>query len=147
MAFRSEYVPSFDEESSDFFRNARKVLRTGASNLDIWTVDRSREMALCWMGSGREEGQGKVYWGFLDASGYYRFDTKVLDRVETSPTTVAVVISYSYRIGKNIGRPNRQTIQNLKEALAEHCRWSPFKSEGFERAELKLLDAVTCEEV
>jgi hypothetical protein len=40
MAFKNEYVPPLEQESSGFLKKARETLRTGYSKYDAWTVDR-----------------------------------------------------------------------------------------------------------
>lgn len=46
MAFKNEYVPPLEQETSEFLKKARETLRTGYSKYDTWTVDRERDMVL-----------------------------------------------------------------------------------------------------
>lgn len=52
MTFKNEFVPPLEQETSEFFKKAREILRTGHTNYDQWTVDREREMVLFRRGGG-----------------------------------------------------------------------------------------------
>jgi len=52
MAFKNEYVPPLEQETSEFLKKARETLRTGYSKYDAWTVDRERDMVLFRRGGG-----------------------------------------------------------------------------------------------
>lgn len=76
MAFKNEYVPPLEQETSEFFRRAQKTLNVMAERRSKWTVDREREMALVHEGRGREiEDANHDLWGFIDRKGYYVFST------------------------------------------------------------------------
>lgn len=52
MTFKNEFVPPLEQETSEFLKKAREILRTGHTNYDQWTVDREREMVLFRRGGG-----------------------------------------------------------------------------------------------
>ena len=52
MAFKNEYVPPLEQETSEFLKKARETLRTGYSKYDAWTVDREKDMVLLFVGGG-----------------------------------------------------------------------------------------------
>ena len=54
MVFKNEYVPPLEQETSEFLKNAREMLRTGYSKYDAWTVDREKDMVLLYVGGGRD---------------------------------------------------------------------------------------------
>ena len=52
MAFKNEYIPPLEQETSEFLKRARETLRTGYSKYDAWTVDREHDMVLQYVGGG-----------------------------------------------------------------------------------------------
>ena len=47
MAFKNEYVPPLEQETSEFFRKAQRALDVMSERRSKWTVDREQEMVLC----------------------------------------------------------------------------------------------------
>lgn len=87
MAFKNEYIPQLEQETSTFLKMAREILHTGYSTYDAWTVDRERDMVLQYVGGGRElESANLGMWKFIDSNGYYSFTTEQLERHELSPS-------------------------------------------------------------
>ncbi|MEW5756030.1 MAG: hypothetical protein AB1810_06970 [Pseudomonadota bacterium] len=93
MTFKNEYIPPLEQETAEFLKKARQILRTGYKKNDAWTVDRENNRVLICSGRGREEGYGEEYWQYLDESGRYSFTTEKVHRSlvsEGPPKTVAV---------------------------------------------------------
>jgi hypothetical protein len=79
MTFKNEYIPPIEQETSEFFKIARKVLNTGHTTHDKWTADREREMVLFIRGGRKElEDANRDTWRFLDRSGEYWITTECL---------------------------------------------------------------------
>ena len=51
MTFKNEYVPPLEQETSEFFSRAQKILSVMAEKRSKWTLDREREMVLVLKGS------------------------------------------------------------------------------------------------
>ena len=80
MAFKNEYIPPLEQETSEFFRKAREVLRTGHYKTDDWTVDRENNRVLGRTGCGHEiDDHDEEYWKYLDGDDCYGFTTKELN--------------------------------------------------------------------
>lgn len=53
MAFKNEYVPPQEQETSEFLKQAQKTLKHASAELrSTWTVDRERDMVLFRRGGG-----------------------------------------------------------------------------------------------
>lgn len=147
MAFKNEYVPSLDQETSEFFRRAQKTLNVMAERRNKWTVDREREMVLVHEGSGREiEDANHDLWGFIDRKGYYVFGTDRLSKTEISPEEIA--ITYKMRgfwQGERYSSPDAETIACIKEALCERKDWGVISD--YKRCQLTLIDGTVGKEI
>jgi hypothetical protein len=149
MAFKNEYVPPLEQETSEFFKKARETLRTGYTNYDRWTVDREREMVLIHEGSGREiESANHDLWAYVDHKGHYVFSTERLSQARVSPEEVAI----TYRLngfwgGERYSTPDPASLAWIKEAMREYGRWHLFDPEAFKRSQLALIDGRTGKEI
>ena len=123
MAFKNEYVPPLEQETSEFFRKAREVLRTGHYKTDDWTVDRENNRVLGRTGCGHEiDDHDEEYWKYLDGDDCYGFTTKKLNYSlisEGPPRKITVTQDIVYFKGGNLykGIPDAQVIQRIKEAF------------------------------
>lgn len=141
MTFKSEYIPPLEQETSEFFKSAREVLRTGYSKYDKWTIDREREMVLLFVASGREpDSYNHDLWRFVDRKGYYSFSTDCLSRQETS----LGVLSITYALGPfkcvgPFGEPDPATLRCIKDALREYKDGEV--SSKYKTCELTLVDS------
>ncbi|MEW5756027.1 MAG: hypothetical protein AB1810_06955 [Pseudomonadota bacterium] len=122
MTFKNEYIPPLEQETSEFLKNARQILRTGHKKDDAWTVDRENNRVLICSGRGREESYDEEYWQYLDESGRYSFTTEKVHRSlvsEGPPKTVAVTRDIlHFRGGEAFkGLPDAETMQHIKEAF------------------------------
>lgn len=142
MAFKNEYVPPLEQETSEFFKRAREILRTGYSQYDAWVVDRERNEVLKYLGGGHElESAHLGIWRFLDQKGFYAFTTEELKQQEVSPDEIAI----TYKLGpftgsQPYGMPDVGTLQHIKEALQEYKRRHLFDLEHYKRCQLTLID-------
>ena len=147
MAFKNEYVPPLEQETSEFFKKARETLRTGHSKYDQWTVDREREMVLFRRGGGHSmESANEEYWSFVVADREHHVDTEVLAKSEVAPTEIAITYSVSFRGDPGL-YPDARTIACLKEALRERSRRHLFDLEHYAHCHLKVTDATTGKEI
>jgi hypothetical protein len=143
MAFKNEYIPPVEQETSEFCRSARELLRTGYGKFDRWTVDRERKMVLFRRGGGHSmEAHGEDYWSFVTSSGEVCADTELLSSRTAGEGLVEMTRAISFR-GDPSKSPDADTLACIKEALSEYGRWNMFNPEGFERCDLKLIDART----
>ena len=123
MAFKNEYVPPLEQETSEFLKKTREILRTGYSKYDAWTVDRENNRVLFYSGCGHEiDDNDQEYWEFLDGNDFYSFITKKVHHSlvsEGPPKKIAITRDILFfRDGKLYkGLPNDQTIQLIKEAF------------------------------
>ncbi|MEW5756029.1 MAG: hypothetical protein AB1810_06965 [Pseudomonadota bacterium] len=127
MTFKNEYIPPLEQETSEFLKKARQILRPGNKKLDSWTVDRENSRVLTCSGRGREEGYGEEYWQYLDESGRYSFTTKKVHHSlisEGPPRKVAITRDIlSFRGGEAFkGLPDAETMQRIKEAFQVYGR-------------------------
>lgn len=136
MAFKNEYVPPLEQETSEFLKKARETLRTGYSKYDAWTVDRERDMALVRQGGGHSlDSATEDYWGFIDRKGKHSFTTWLLSKSEISSEEIAI----TRQIGLESSEPDTGTIACIKEALRAYKDWGV--SSNYKRARLTLLDS------
>lgn len=128
MAFKNEYVPPLEQETSEFFKRARDILRTGHKKNDAWTVDRERNQVLFYSGGGHEiDDHDEEYWQFLDGGGRYSFTTKEVSYSlisEGSPKQIALTRDIlSFRGGDQYkGLPDDKTLKQIKEAFLVYGR-------------------------
>lgn len=147
MAFKNEYIPPIEQETSEFFKKARGILNTGHSQHDKWTVDRSNEMVLFIRGGRKEvEDFNRDTWRFLDAGGEYWITTECLHKKEISPDVIAI----SYKIlgvvkDEKLISPNLETLLNVKEALRERKDWGLLSQ--YKECQLTLVDGTTGKEI
>ena len=141
MTFKNEYVPPLEQETSEFFSRAQKILSVMAEKRSKWTLDREREMVLVLKGSGHEiENAHRDLWGFIDRKGYYVFGTDRLSKTEVSPEEIA--ITYKMRgfwQGQRYSSPDTETIACIKEALCERKDWGLLSD--YKRCQLTLIDS------
>ena len=144
MAFKNEYVPPLEQETSEFLKNAREMLRTGYSKYDAWTVDREKDMVLLYVGGGRDlESANLGIWKFIDCKGFYSFTTEQLDKNELSSSEVAI----TYKFGRPFtgtspySLSDAETLQNIKAALQEYARRYLFNLEHYKHCQLTWIDA------
>jgi hypothetical protein len=143
MAFKNEYIPPIEQETSEFFKKARKTLNTGYTTHDMWTADREREMVLFIRGGRKElEDINRDTWRFLDSSGEYRITTECLNKTETTREVIAI----SYKIlgivkDEKIIKPNSETMARIKDALREQKDWGVISQ--YKDCQLSLVDGST----
>jgi hypothetical protein len=147
MAFKNEYIPPLEQETSEFFKKARETLRTGHSKYDQWTVDRERNMVLFRRGGGHSmESKDEDYWSFIVADREHYVDTEVLAKSEVTPEEIAITYSVSFR-GDQSRYPDAQTIACIEQALQERGRTHLFDLDHHKRCHLTLIDATTGKEI
>ncbi len=123
MAFKNEYVPPLEQETSEFLKKARETLRTGHYKTDDWTVDRENNRVLFYSGCGHEiDDHDEEYWNYLDGDDRYAFTTKKLNYSlisEGPPRKFAVIRDILHFRGGNPykGVPTDLVIQRIKEAF------------------------------
>jgi len=123
MAFKNEYVPPLEQETSEFLRKARETLRTGHNKNDAWTVDRENNRVLTCTGRGHEiDDHGEEYWDFLDGNDRYSFTTKKLNRKVIAADPVKKIaltrdILHFWSGELYSGLPDEQALQYIKEAF------------------------------
>jgi hypothetical protein len=126
MAFKNEYVPPLEQETSEFLKKAREILRTGHKKNDAWTVDRENNRVLKRTGRGHEvDDNDEEYWTFLDGEDRYSFTTKELNYSivsEGPPDKVAMTRDIEkFRGGDPYkGLPDAKTLTLIKEAFDAH---------------------------
>jgi hypothetical protein len=126
MAFKNEYVPPLEQETSEFLKKAREILRTGHKKNDAWTVDRESDRVLFYSGCGHEiDDHDEEYWQYLDADDRYSFTTKRIDRKVIAagpPKKIALIRDIlSFRGGDLYkGLPDAKTLKRIKEAFDVH---------------------------
>lgn len=126
MAFKNEYVPPLEQETSEFFKKAREILRTGHNKNDAWTVDRENNRVLGCTGRGHEiDDRDEEYWEYLDVNGRYSFTTKKFDRKVIAagpPKKIALTrdIVHFWSGDLHSGLPDKQIFRNIKEAFQAH---------------------------
>lgn len=126
MAFKNEYVPPLEQETSEFFRRARETLRTGHKRDDDWTVDRENNRVLFRSGSGHEiDNYEEEYWRFLDGEDRYSFTTKTINRKVVDagpPRKIALTRDILLFLGHPPfkGLPDDLVIQEIKSAFREY---------------------------
>ena len=140
MAFKNEYVPPLEQETSEFFSRAQKTLNVTAERRSKWTVDRERDMALVRVGGGHSSDDfDRENWGFLDRKGEYSINTSLLSKTEITSEEIAITRSFSYVLGPGRVAPDRETISCIKEALREHKDWGVISD--YTRCQLTLVDS------
>jgi hypothetical protein len=123
MAFKNEYIQPLDQETSDFFKQARKTLRTGNNRSDSWTVDRETNRVLFCSGRGHErDDSDDEYWDYLDETGHYSFTTTriLIDRLSEGPSEKWVVtrdIKKFWGHSPYKGLPEMKSLKDLKFAF------------------------------
>lgn len=138
MAFKNEYIPPLEQETSEFLKKARETLRTGYSKYDAWTVDRERDMVLFRRGGGHDlDSANEDYWSFIDRKVSYSFTTWRLSESESSSEEMSI----TRQIGLGSSQPDTETIACIKEALREHSRSLLFNLEHYKRVQLTLIDS------
>ncbi len=145
MTFKNEYVPSVEQETSEFFRNARDILRISSSQFNRWTIDREREIILYRRGGGGHEDPTTDYWSFLNADGEHQIVTEELERSPVSPDEIAVTLSLGLR--GDLDRYTNEVLICIKEAFSEYTRWHLFNPEAFKHCQLKLILRSTSQEL
>lgn len=130
MAFKNEYVPPLEQETSEYLSRAREMLRKGHLKNDAWTVDRENDRVLARTGRGHEiDDQNQEYWEYLDGDDRYSFVTS-----ETSRSLIAKGPPMEIALSRDIqmfwghapykGLPDSTVIQRIKEAFqvyGAHC--------------------------
>ena len=126
MAFENEYIPPLELETSEYFKKAREILRTGHYKNDAWTVDRSNNRVLDCTGRGHEiDDHDQEYWEYLDGDDRYCFTTKMLKYSlvsEGPPRLIAITRDIIYFWGGALytGVPDDVIISRIKIALDVH---------------------------
>lgn len=126
MAFKNEYVLPLEQETSEFLKKAREILRTGHKKNDAWTVNRGSNSVLFYSGCGHEiDDHDEEYWQFLDGERRYSFTTKKFDRKVIAagpPKKIALTrdILHFWSGELYSGLPDNQTLQYIKEAFQVH---------------------------
>ena len=135
MAFKNEYIPPLEQETSEFFRRAREILRTGHKKNDAWTVDRENNQVLFYSGCGHEiDDHDEEYWRYLDDNDRYSFSTKKIDRKVLAagpPKKIAMTRDILYFMGGDLykGIPDALVIQRIKEAFQMYGAYCMASSE------------------
>lgn len=149
MPFKNEFVPSPEQENSEFLKKARKTLQTGNTQYDRWTIDRTNESALNHKGSGREiESANHDLWSYLDQKGYYVFSTEKI--FSENPTPETIVIKYKlngFWEGEGYSTPDAASLIEIKNALREYSRWHLFTPEAFSHSQITLVDGRNGQEI
>lgn len=123
MAFKNEYIPPVQQETSEFLKKARETLRTGHKKNDAWTVDRENDRVLFYSGCGHEiDDHDEEYWQYLDANDRYSFTTKRVERKVIAagpPKIIALTRDILHFWGGELysGLPGEQTLQHIREAF------------------------------
>ena len=139
MAFKNEYVPPLEQETSEFFSRAQKILNVMAERRSKWTVDRERDMALVRQGKGHSlDSANEDYWGFIDRKGVYSFTTWILSQSEISSEEIAITRQIGFKSGEGLSKPDTETITYIKEALREHKDYGVISD--YLRCQLTLID-------
>jgi hypothetical protein len=126
MAFKNEYVPPLEQETSEFFKRARETLHIGYNKNDAWTVDRESKRVLSRTGCGHEiDDRDEEYWEYLDGDDCYGFTTKELNYSlieEGPPKKIAITRDILYFKGGAAykGIPEAKIIQRIKDAFQVH---------------------------
>jgi hypothetical protein len=147
MAFKNEYVPPLEQETSEFFKKAQKTLNVMAEARSKWTVDREREMVLFCSGRGHSlESAGESYWLAIDHKGTYSFTTERLHKHEVSPEEIAIAYRLKhFWVGGGESVPDSSSLASIKEALREYKDWGVISD--YKRCQLTLIDAKTGKEI
>ncbi|MDB5957909.1 hypothetical protein [Ramlibacter sp.] len=146
MPFVNEYVPPVESEPSEFFREARVRLKIGASDRNVWTIDRENDMVLVRQGGGHTiDSHNEDYWSFIDRKGYYYWTTYLLSQREISQDEVAITRSIAFQVGRGLSNPDAATTARIKEALCEYKDYGV--ASDYKRGLLILIDAVTGKEI
>lgn len=147
MAFKNEYVPPLEQETSEFLKKTRETLRTGYSKYDAWTVDREHDMVLFRRGGGHSmEAKDEDYWSFINVNGEYCCDTDLISKSEVTPEIIAITRRIGFR-GDPSNAPDAETLTCIKDALQENSRRYLFNLEHYKRCQLTLIDARTGKEI
>jgi hypothetical protein len=100
MTFKNEYIPPLEQETSAYFKEMRKTLRTGNHKNDAWTVDREHNRVLARVGVGHDiDSCDEEYWVYFDGTDCYGFTTKQLNYSlisEGPPIKIAVTRDIMY---------------------------------------------------
>ncbi len=140
MTLRNEFVPTLEEERSEFFRIARAKFCLGFVPSDKWTVDRSKDRVLLLAGRGHDiDSKDEEYWRYLDETGEYRFMTKLLESWEISKTRVHLKRSIRFNGGFELADPTDIIIQRIQDALTV-CKDYGVISR-YESCDLELISA------
>jgi len=126
MAFKNEYVPPLEQETSEFLKRAREILRTGHKKNDAWTVDREKNQVLFYRGGGHEiDDHDQEYWSFLNGDDRYSFTTR-----QNCYTFVSDGPPERWEMTRDIqsfrggdlykGLPDAKTLKRIKEAFDAH---------------------------
>jgi hypothetical protein len=120
MAFKNEYIPPIEQETSEFLKQARQTLKTGYSKFDNWTVDRQNNRVLNWSHSGRDfESRNDEGWDYIDSTGRYSFGTRLDSKEVLSPQEIAMTrtIYIVWQGSHTAGMPSKETWSHIKQAL------------------------------
>ena len=140
MAFKNEYVPPLEQETSEFFRRAQKTLNVTSERRSKWTADRERDMALVREGRGHSlDSANENYWGFIDCKGTYSFTTWLLSESEISSEEISITRQIGFKAWEGVSDPDVETIAFIKEALREHKDYGVISD--YKRCQLTLIDS------
>ena len=139
MSFKNELVNSLGNEESDFFQNAKSILRTGFNNFDCWVVDRDHEMVLFKAGSGHDvDNYNCEIWKFIDRNGTYFFSTEIIESKVISNEAIAITRTVSFwRDSPYMQQPDSETISHIKDGLSEYKDLGLFST--YQRCETTLI--------
>jgi len=149
MSFKNEFAPPLEQESSEFFKNARRKFNIGHTDYDRWTVDRTHESALIHQGSGREiESANHDIWEYIDTNGYYVFSTEKTSEEKTNNDTInTTYILNGFWEGDAYSTPTPASLIQIKNALREYSRWHLFNPEAFSHSHITLIDGTNGGEI
>lgn len=149
MAFRNEYVPPLEQETSEFLRKVRTILCIGNTRYDRWTVDRDHGMVLIRSGGGHEADSADLdIWDFIDHERHYSFTTECLKKQNRSKEDIAITYELGAFIqGEGYAMPDPETIVRIKDALQEYGRRYLFNLEHYKRCYVTLINRDTGKEI
>lgn len=120
MAFVNELIPPIEQETSEFFKQARHELNKHLV-LSCWTVDRQNNRILNRSHIGREvETRNDEGWDYIDNTGRYSFWTtkNSLDILSPQEIGITRTINTVWEGSNSLaGMPSKETWVHIKEAL------------------------------
>jgi hypothetical protein len=145
MAFKNEYIPPIEQETSEFAKQARKTFNKGHSKFDRWTIDRERQIALIHIGSGRKDpgDSNAELWELVDEDGYFVFSMDRIAYVKMNSDHVSITYKLlGFWAGERYSKPSEKTFHRIKEALVEHGKSYMFEMYAYKSCDLKFINSM-----